>query len=56
MGETPTGSGYTYVLDDNPPKPIAFNTTIQLRGLSAGVHTVELTNCLRHAVSPARTR
>src|SRR5215213_10186721 len=34
MGETPAGSGYSYVLDDNPPKPIGFNTTIQLRGLS----------------------
>ena len=44
MGETPAGSGYTYVLDDNPPKPIGFNTTIQLRGLSAGMHTVELTS------------
>ena len=43
-GETPAGSGYSYVLDDNPPKPIGFNTTIQLRGLSAGMHTVELTN------------
>jgi hypothetical protein len=43
-GETPAGTGYSYVLDNNPPKPIGFNTTIQLRGLSAGMHTVELTN------------
>jgi hypothetical protein len=42
-GATPTGSGYTYILDDNPPRPIAFNTTIQLRGLFAGTHTIELT-------------
>jgi hypothetical protein len=42
-GATPTGSGYTYVLNDNPARPIAFNTTIQLQGLFAGTHTVELT-------------
>jgi hypothetical protein len=42
-GATPTGTGYTYVLNDNPARPIAFNTTIQLQGLFAGTHTVELT-------------
>ena len=42
-GANPTGSGYTYVLNDNPAQPIAFNTTIQLQGLFAGTHTIELT-------------
>ena len=42
-GADPTGSGYTYVLNDNPAQPIAFNTTIQLQGLFAGTHTIELT-------------
>jgi hypothetical protein len=42
-GATPTGSGYTYILDNNPARPIAFNTTIQLRGLFTGTHTIELT-------------
>jgi hypothetical protein len=42
-GVTPTGNGYTYILDDNPARPIGFNTTIQLQGLFAADHTIELT-------------
>lgn len=42
-GVTPTTGGYTYILNENPANPIGFNTTIQLRGLFAGTHTVELT-------------
>src|SRR3954454_807501 len=43
-GELSSGKGFSYILDANPPEPIAFNTTIQLRSLFVGAHTIELTS------------
>ena len=42
-GEPSTGDGYSYILDENPAEPIAFNTTIHLTDLLVGSHTIQLT-------------
>jgi hypothetical protein len=43
-GEPVSGEGFSYILDSNPPEPIASNMTIQLTGLFVGAHTIQLTS------------